>query len=205
MLLGHFDTVRFISALGNRIIVWRAICRSFQNDTSAGIISARKRAALCAILRSDLRVQRAFARPFFPCELPRLSPALVSGMAFRRLSGASIHGKGLRVGALFQDPQCLIDIIVTNENFQSGFLSRLNKQVGYKTAAPVRLACRWYTCAHLVGMPYTGPPLAVAQVRGSRLAKDRCGSEAAVAASHRRVSGRRVTSASCRFSCDAPS
>jgi hypothetical protein len=57
-------------------------------------------------------------------------------MAFRRLSGASIHGKGLRVGALFQDPQCLIDIIVTNENFQSGFLSRLNKQVGYKTAAP---------------------------------------------------------------------
>jgi hypothetical protein len=31
---------------------------------------------------------------------------------------------------LFQNPQCLIDIIVSNENFQSGFLSRLNKQVG---------------------------------------------------------------------------
>jgi Protein of unknown function (DUF1214) len=31
---------------------------------------------------------------------------------------------------LFQNPECLIDIIVTNENFQSGFLSRVNKQVG---------------------------------------------------------------------------
>ena len=63
--------------------------------------------------------------------------------------------KAFPLKLLFQNPQCLIDIIVTNENFQSGFLSRLNKQVGYKTAAPVRLACRWYTCAHLVGTPYT--------------------------------------------------
>jgi hypothetical protein len=30
---------------------------------------------------------------------------------------------------LFQNPQCLIDIIVTNENFQSGFLSRLNSKL----------------------------------------------------------------------------
>ena len=76
---------------------------------------------------------------FLPRELLRPSPALVSRMAFRRLSGASIHGKGLRVGASFSDSQCLIDIIFTNENFQSGFLSKLIKQVGYRTAAPVRL------------------------------------------------------------------
>ena len=71
---------------------------------AAGIISARKQAALRAVLRSDLRVQRACARPFSPCELPRLSPALVSRMAFQRLSGASIRGKGLRVGASFSRP-----------------------------------------------------------------------------------------------------
>ena len=71
---------------------------------AAGINFAQKQVALRAVLRSDLRVQRACARPFFLCELPRLSPALVSRMAFRRLSGASIHGKGLPVEASFSKP-----------------------------------------------------------------------------------------------------
>src|SRR6185312_6154836 len=74
---------------------------SHHHSGSGGITSAQKQVALCAVLRSDLRVQRACARPSFPCELLRPAPALVSRMAFRRLSGASIHGKGLRVGASF--------------------------------------------------------------------------------------------------------
>ena len=102
---------------------------------AAGIISARKQAALRAVLRSDLRVQRACARPFLPCELPRLSPAFVSRMAFRRLSGASIHGKGLRVGASFSRPlgpdQSIYHERKLSERAPS---SRLNKQAGYKTA-----------------------------------------------------------------------
>jgi hypothetical protein len=69
---------------------------------------------------------------------------------------------------LFQNPQCLIDIIVTNENFQSGFLSRLNKQVGYKTATPVRRSLAVSPHARILSecLAY-GPPLAVAQARGS--------------------------------------
>jgi len=97
---------------------------SHQHSGSGGIISARKQVALCAVLRSDLRVQRACARPFFPCELPRLSPALVSRMAFRRLSGASIHGKGLRVGASFSRLS-VPDRHYFHEDFQSEFLSKL--------------------------------------------------------------------------------
>ena len=63
--------------------------------------------------------------------------------------------KAFALELLFQDPQCLIDIIVTNENFQSGFLSRLNKQVGYRLIGLWLKFCRRSTWAHFVGVPYT--------------------------------------------------
>ena len=66
--------------------------------------------------------------------LPRSS----LGWFFVGFSALQFTEKAFPLELLFQNPQCLIDIIVTNENFQSGFLSRLNKQVGYKTATPVR-------------------------------------------------------------------
>jgi hypothetical protein len=107
-----------------------------------GIISARKQAALSAVLRSDLRVQRACARPFFPCELPRPSPALVSPMAFRRLSGASIHGKGLRVGASFSRPS-----VPDRHYFHERKLSEW-VPLALRLAVPS-------TCEHFVGVRYT--------------------------------------------------
>ena len=67
--------------------------------------------------------------------LPRSS----LGWLFVGFPALQFTEKAFALELLFQDPQCLIDIIFTNENFQSGFLSRLNKQVGYKTATPVRL------------------------------------------------------------------
>ena len=66
--------------------------------------------------------------------LPRSS----LGWLFVGFAALQFTEKTFPLKLLFQNSQCLIDIIVTNENFQSGFLSRLNKQVGYKTATPVR-------------------------------------------------------------------
>jgi hypothetical protein len=137
-----------------------------------GIISARKHAALSAELRSDLRVERACGRPFFACESPRLSPSLVSRMAFHSLSGASTPGKGLRVGASFSRPS-----VPDRHYFHERKLSeRVPFEVDY--ASPVKDGCSsaaWASCCrsnpHLLESPVYGPSFAVTQ---SPLAEGRC-------------------------------
>lgn len=83
--------------------------------------------------------------------LPRSS----LGWLFVGFPALQFTEKAFALELLFQDPQCLIDIIVTNENFQSGFLSRLNKQVGYGYSGCGSESCRRSTWAHFVGVPYT--------------------------------------------------
>src|SRR6478672_229950 len=51
--------------------------------------------------------------------LPRSS----LGWLFVGFPALQFTEKAFPLKLLFQNPQCLIDIIVTNENFQSGFLS----------------------------------------------------------------------------------
>jgi hypothetical protein len=166
--------------------VWQMRRRNLSGANAAGIISARKQAALCAVLRSDLRVQRACARPSSPANCLAFLPRSSLGWLFVGFPALQFTKKAFALELLFQDPQCLIDIIITNENFQSGFLSRLNKQVGYKTATPARLGV--LPSVHMRAFCRSalhGSPLAIAQARGSRLAEGRRGSEAAVAAAHR--------------------
>jgi len=74
--------------------------------------------------------------------------------------------KAFTLELLFQDPQRLIDIIVTNENFQSGFLSGLNKQVGYGYSGAAWSLAVGQRGRILSECPVHGPPLAVAQARG---------------------------------------
>ena len=74
-----------------------------------------------------------------PANCFALLPRSSLGWLFVGFPALQFTEKAFALELLFQDSQCLIDIIFTNENFQSGFLSKLIKQVGYRTAAPVRL------------------------------------------------------------------
>jgi hypothetical protein len=107
--------------------------------------------------------------------LPRSS----LGWLFVGFPALQFTKKAFALKLLFQNPQCLIHIIVTNENFQSGFLSRLNKQVGYKTATPVRLGV--LPSVHMGAFCWSALYMGLR----SQLHKLEGGSEAAVAASHR--------------------
>ena len=73
-----------------------------------------------------------------PANCLALLPRPSFGWLFVGFPALQFTEKAFALELLFQDPQCLIDIIFTNENFQSGFLSRLIKQVGNRTATPVR-------------------------------------------------------------------
>ena len=68
-----------------------------------------------------------------------LLPRSSLGWLFVGFPALQFTEKAFALEFLFQDPQCLIDIIFTNENFQSGFLSKLIKQVGCRAATLVRL------------------------------------------------------------------
>jgi hypothetical protein len=57
--------------------------------------------------------------------LPRSS----LGWLFVSLPALQFTEKAFALELLFQDPKSLIDVIFTNENFQSGFLSRLVKSL----------------------------------------------------------------------------
>jgi hypothetical protein len=84
--------------------------------------------------------------------LPRSS----LGWLFVGFPALQFTEKAFPLKLLFQNPECLIDIIVTNENFQSGFLSRLNSKLGTRRLLRCGLEpCRQSTCGHFVGVPYT--------------------------------------------------
>ena len=81
--------------------------------------------------------------------LPRSS----LGWLFVGFPALQLAEKTFALEPLFQDPQCLIDIIFTNENFQSGFLSRLIMPVPHRTLLQCGLAsCSRSTCPHFVGV-----------------------------------------------------
>jgi hypothetical protein len=106
--------------------------------------------------------------------LPRSS----LGWLFVGFSALQFTEKAFPLKLLFQNPQCLIDIIVTNENFQSGFLSRLNSNSGARRLLRCGLKpCRQSRRAHFVGVPHTW-----ASARSCRSSR---ASKAAVAASQR--------------------
>ena len=101
-----------------------------------------------------------------PANCFALLPRSPLGWLFVGFPALQFTEKAFALELLFQDPQCLIDIIVTNENFQSGFLSRLNKQVGYGYSGAARSLAVAQRGRILSECPIHGPPLAVAQARG---------------------------------------